>query len=120
MMNPMQEMPLFTRTFDFITWLMPVTDSFPRSQRFCVTQRLRDAALDFQELIIEANNCRGQARLDKIGLADAALDKVRLYLRLSHRWEWLKAGQYRHAAKMVAEIGRLLGGWKKATGQSTT
>lgn len=120
MMSPMKEMPLFTRTFDFITWLMPVTDNFPRGQRFFVTKRLRDAVLDFYEFIIEANNCRGQARLDKIGLADAALDKVRIYLRLSHRWEWLKPGQYRHAAGMVAEIGRLLGGWKKTTGQSTT
>jgi hypothetical protein len=119
-MNTTKEMPLFTRTFDFITWLMPATDSFPRSQRFFVTKRLRDAALDFQELIIEANNFRGQARLGKITLADAALDKVRFYLRLCYRWEWLKPGQYRHAAGMVAEIGRLLGGWKKTTGQSTT
>ncbi len=28
------ETPIFTKTFDFITWLMPVTNSFPRSQRF--------------------------------------------------------------------------------------
>jgi four helix bundle protein len=119
-MNTTKEMPLFTRTFDFITWLMPVTDNFPRGQRFTVTKRLRDAALDFYELIIEANNCRGQARLAKIGLADAALDKVRIYLRMSHRWEWLKPGQYRHAASMVAEIGRLLGGWKKTIRQPAT
>jgi hypothetical protein len=28
--------------------------------------------------------------------------------------EWLKPGQYEHAARMVAEIGRLLGGWRKS------
>ena len=111
----MQEMPIFTRTFDFITWLLPVTDSFPRSRRFTVTQRLCDAALDFQELIIEANNCRGRPRLARLRLADTALDKVRFYLRLAARWEWLKPGQYRDAAGMVAEIGRLLGGWQKVT-----
>ena len=111
----MKEMPIFTRTFDFITWLMPVTDNFPRSRRFTVTKRLCDAALDFQELIIEANNYRGRARLAKLRLADAALDKVRFYLRLAARWKWLKPGQYCHAAEMVAEIGRLLGGWQKVT-----
>ncbi|MBM3133778.1 MAG: diversity-generating retroelement protein Avd [Chloroflexi bacterium] len=111
----MEEMPLFSRTLDFITWLMPVLNNFPRSQRFAITKRLLDAALDFQELIIEANNCRGQARLARLGQADAALDKVRLYLRLSARWEWLKPGQYQHAAGMVTEIGRLLGGWHKQT-----
>jgi hypothetical protein len=41
--------------------------------------------------------------------------KIRLYLRLAARWEWLSAGQYQHVAAMVVEIGRLLGGWKRAT-----
>ena len=43
--------------------------------------------------------------------ADAALNTQRLYLRLAHRWHWLSDGQYEHVSKMVAEIGRLLGGW---------
>lgn len=111
----MPEMPLFTRTFDFITWLMPVTNHFPRSQRFIVTKRLLDAALDFQEVIVEANHCRGGSRLSKLERADEMLDRVRLYLRLAVRWQWLKLGQYQHAAGMVAEMGRLLGGWQKGT-----
>jgi hypothetical protein len=111
----MPEMPLFTRTFDFIAWLMPATNHFPRSQRFTVTKRLLDAALDFQEVIVEANNCRGRTRLSKLERADEMLDCVRLYLRLAARWQWLKPGQYQHAAGMVAEMGRLLGGWQQAT-----
>jgi four helix bundle protein len=114
----MDATPLFTRTFDFITWLMPATNHFPRSQRFVVTQRLLDAALTFQELILEANNARMPERLEKLKRADAALDKVRVYLRLAAKWEWLKPGQYQHAAGMVTEIGRLLGGWQRTLRQS--
>jgi four helix bundle protein len=110
----MDQTPLFTKTFDFVSWLMPVTNHFPRSQRFMVTQRLVDAALDFQELVLEANNARMPLRLAKLEAADAELDKVRIYLRLALKWEWLKPGQYQHAAVMVTEIGRLLGGWQKA------
>ena len=109
--------PLFTRTFDFVTWLLAVTNHFPRSQRFVVTRRLLDAALDFQELLVDANARRGRARLSKLDLADAELDKVRLYLRLAFRWKWLTSGQYGHAARQVTEIGSLLGGWKKVTRQ---
>jgi hypothetical protein len=29
-----KEMVIFTRTFDFLTWLLPVTNSFPRAHRF--------------------------------------------------------------------------------------
>lgn len=109
------EMPIFTRTYDFLSWLIPLTMNFPRSQRFVVTQRLQNAALDFQEYIVEANTLRGQSRLDRLQAADAALIKVRLYLRLCERWAWINSGQYRHAAVMVAEIGRLLGGWIKVS-----
>jgi len=109
-----QEMPLFTRTFDFLAWLMPVTNHFPRSQRFLVTKRLLDAGLDFQEAIVCANHERGAARQRTLMRADELLDRVRLYLRLAQRWQWLDRGQYHHAAAMVSEMGRLLGGWQQS------
>jgi hypothetical protein len=113
-----EEMAIFTRTFDFLSWLIPRTASFPRHQRFVVTRRLQDAALDFYEHIVQANGSRGKTRLAHLGQADIALDKVRHYLRLSANWKWLSPGQHRHAAEMVAELGRLLGGWQKATASS--
>jgi len=110
-----EEMVIFTRTYDFISWLLPITQNFPRSQRFLVTQRLQGAVLNFQELLIEANAERGAARAEKLRFADVELRKVRLYLRLSQKWDWIKEGQYHHASAMVVEIGRLLGGWKKVS-----
>jgi hypothetical protein len=43
------------------------------------------------------------------------LTKLRLYLRLAHRWQWLNDGQYEHVSRMVAEVGKLLGGWVKSS-----
>ncbi len=108
-----EEMVIFTRTYDFISWLIPKTLDFPRAQRFVVTRRLQDAALNFQELILEANALSGRQRAEKLRAADAELYKLRLYLRLCERWQWLSQGQYRHVSEMVAELGRLLGGWLK-------
>ncbi len=109
------DMVIFTRAFDFLVWLMERAESFPRSQRFVVTQRLHHAALDFHERLFEANARRDQARLACLRSADEALDKVRHYLRLVTRLGWLTGDQYRHAAGMVAELGRLLGGWIRQT-----
>jgi four helix bundle protein len=108
-------MIIFTRTYDFISWLIPRTMAFPRNQRFVVTKRLQDAALNFQEYLIEANRKKGRSRLERLNAADAALDKVRLYLRLAFRWEWLSEKQYMHVSKMIKEIGALLGGWIRQT-----
>ena len=111
-----EEMVIFTRCFDLLTWLMPKAEKFPRAYRFTVTQRLMDAALDVQETLFTAQSQRAAARLTALRAADAALSRVRLYLRLAHQWQWLNTGQYGHASEMVAEIGRLLGGWLKQAG----
>lgn len=108
-----EEMVIFTRTYDFISWVLPLAEKFPRSQRFVITQRLQNAVLNFQESIIEANALHGSLRAEKLRFADAELRKVRLYLRLCEKWKWINIGQYRHVSEMVAEIGRLLGGWLK-------
>jgi four helix bundle protein len=114
-MTAAAELVIYTQTYDLLTWLLPQCDHFPKSQRFVVTQRLAAAALDFQESIFEANARSGPHRLQHLQAADAHLNKLRLYLRLCQRWAWLTAGQYEHVSRMVAGIGKLLGGWIKQT-----
>ena len=106
-----EDLVLLTRLFDLLAWLVPRSESFPRPYRHTVTQRLLDAALDCQEAVFAAQSQRGAARQTQLARADAALSALRLYLRLAHRWQWLNDGQYAHASKLVAEVGRLLGGW---------
>ncbi len=114
-MRPAKEMVIFTQTFDLLSWLIPQCERFPKMQRFVVTQRMQGAALDFQEAIFEANARSGAERLHHLQTADAQLNKLRLYLRLSRQWEWLGSGQYAHVSRMVSEIGKLLGGWIRHT-----
>ncbi|MCP4625591.1 MAG: diversity-generating retroelement protein Avd [bacterium] len=108
------EFVILTRTYDLLAWLLPKAERFPRLYRRTVVQRLMDAALDFQEALFDAQSQGGSTRQRYLRAADAALNKVRLYLRLAHRWHWLNDGQYRHVSVMVAELGRMLGGWLKA------
>ena len=114
-MSAPSEMPIFTRTFDLLTWLLPISNHFPRAHRHTATRRLLDAAFDLREHLESANHRMDAERLMYLKLADEDLDNVRLYLRLAFRWEWLSPGQYQHVAAMVSEIGRLLGGWTKVT-----
>jgi hypothetical protein len=110
-----EDMIILTRTFDLLTWLLPKSERFPKPYRYTVTQRLMDATLDFQEAIFDAQSQGGTTRQKHLRTADAHLNKLRLYLRLAHHWNWLNDGQYRHVSAMVAEIGHLLGGWLKVT-----
>ena len=114
------ELVIFTQTFDLLTWLLPHCDRFPKSQRFVVTARLETSVLDFLEAIYDANARPGAERLRYLQAADAHLNKLRLYLRLSRQWNWLSGGQYEHVSRMVAGVGRLLGGWIKQTQRASS
>ena len=76
-------MPIFTRTYDLIAWLMQVTNSFPRAHRHTLTRRLLDAAFDLRERLEEANIRRGDERLERLTTAEDALARLRVYLRLT-------------------------------------
>ena len=46
--------PALERVVLFITWLVPVLERFPRSQRFLLGDRLQGLALDLLDLRVEA------------------------------------------------------------------
>lgn len=104
--------PIFVKTYDFLLWLIPLTLKFPKSQRFLLAERLSKMALDFYDTILEAvmEPERQDERLDE---ADKLLTKIRLYVRLSHDLKCISLGQLEHAARLMDEIGRLIGGWKR-------
>jgi hypothetical protein len=108
----MNESPIFTRTYDLLRWLIPATVKFPRQQRFVLAETLNKTAFEFQEKLIEASMVPGPQPL--LRQADVSLTKLRFYLRLCHDLNLFDTGQYEHVSRMVAEIGRLLGGWMKS------
>ena len=108
----MKQSPIFSKTYDFVAWLIPLTIKFPRQQRFVLAAALQQEALRFQGLLIEAAHQRRPSAI--LVAADVELDKLRTHLRLSRDLRLLSFGQYEHAARMLAEVGRLLGGWMKS------
>lgn len=109
----MQESPIFSRTYDLLLWLLPQAGKFPRVHRFGLGERVVRQALDFQEVLIRAGLSK-QERGSLLNEADVQLAILRQNVRLCKDLELLKLNQYEHVAGMLAEIGRLLGGWKKS------
>ncbi len=112
MRDPRPQSPLFAKTYDFLLWLIPLTLKFPKSQRFLLAERLGKMALDFYDCILDAV-LEPERQGERLDAADKLLSKIRLYVRLSHDLGCLSLGQLEHAARLMDEIGRLLGGWKR-------
>ena len=112
MKDPRPQSPLFVKTYDFLLWFIPLTLKFPKSQRFLLAERLSGMALDFYDLILDAA-LQPDGQSESLEAADRMLTKIRLYVRLSYDVKCISLGQLEHAARLMDEIGRLIGGWKR-------
>ena len=112
MKDPRPQSPLFVKTYDFLLWLIPLTLKFPKSQRFLLAERLSGMVLDFYDLILDAV-MEPELQGERLDQADKLLTKIRLYVRLSHDLQCITLKQLEHAARLMDELGRLIGGWKR-------
>jgi hypothetical protein len=110
-MKKFDESPAFSRSYDLLRWLIPVTQKFPRSQRFVLARALNEAALRLHERLAEA--VHGQNSLASLAQADVELTKLRTYLRLSYDLTLLSLGSYEHGTRLVADVGKFVGGWRR-------
>ncbi len=49
-----QTAPVLEKTYQFVLWLVPTVDKFPRAQKFLLGDRIQSSALDVLEGLVEA------------------------------------------------------------------
>lgn len=103
--------PAVEKTYQFVAWLVPTLEKFPRSQEFLLGDRIQATALDVLEQLIEATYTRARER--PLGRANLGIEKLRFLFRLSADLRYLDRRRYEHAARALDEIGRLVGGWMR-------
>jgi len=104
-----EDLPIFTAWMQFLEWLLPATEKFPKRVRFTFADRINALALDIAEDLVEARYTRDKAAI--LRRVNLRLEKLRILLRLCHRLQYLPHAGYEHAAKSVNSVGRMLGGW---------
>ena len=109
----MNESPLFVRTYELLLWLIPQVQKFPRAHRFGLAERIQQLSLDFQDAIVAAGKSRGEERRTWLRHADIQLEQLRTWMRLAQDLRLVSVRQFEHAARLISEVGRLLGAWIK-------
>jgi hypothetical protein len=106
-----EELVAITKTYDLVREMTQRVGKFPREHRFILGDRILSNVYDVLDLLVEAKYTR-----DKWGLLDRAnmkLEQVRFQVRLAHDERVISTHQYEVAARLVDEVGRLVGGWRK-------
>ncbi len=109
--------PALEAHFQFILWLIPAVEKFPRGQKFLLGDRIQTTALDVLECLVEATYTRDRRSL--LARANLGIEKLRFFFRLAVELKHLDRRRYEFAARALDEIGRLVGGWRKSQDAKT-
>ena len=103
---------LVQRIYDLILEVHPViVKKFPKSQRFVLGQRIENTLMTLLEVAITITLSKPSEHFFK--KMDIELQKLKLLIRLSKDLQFISIKKYEHLQRIVIEIGKLLGGYKK-------
>jgi four helix bundle protein len=108
----MTELLIYDKSYNFAKWFFPVIERFPKHEKFALGSAMKNCIIKIQGLIIRAN--KTQYKLKILHEIDVRIEEMKFYIRFSHDRKYLSKKGYEYSSKLLAEIGRLLGGWIKS------
>lgn len=89
-------------------------DKYPKFERFGLVADMKNSLNTTLRYIFYAQKVQNKLKLDYLNKIDAELLYLRFAVRLSHSKKYITDDNYVHFSTLIAEIGKMLGGWIKA------
>ena len=110
------DIPIFAKLYDFYKNLSWFIARFPKTKRYTLGQKLDNSTIEIFELLFGIPMSYDKlAVLNKISVN---LDLIKFLLRLAKDTQCLKDKNYLKLQGSLQEIGKMLGGWIRATKQN--
>ena len=107
----MEGLKLQEKLYDFMLYLYPHLNNFPKYEKLHMRTRIEDCILEMMDSVERAN--KSSTKKSHAYEADVQLAKLRRLIRLSKDLHFISLHRYSVAAGMLSEIGAFLGGWIK-------
>jgi hypothetical protein len=112
--KPEPDLPIVVgKSYDFGLWVIQKVEHFPRSYRFSIGDRLVAAVIDLLLRLVDAAYAGEKAPI--LAEVNRMLNRLRYLLRMAKDLKLLSVDSFGYAAERVEEIGRMAGGWRKAS-----
>lgn len=117
MKPPGSDMPqVVVKWYAYAKWVLERVESFPKSQRFILGQRLSNHVMDVLETLVKASYAKDKTTL--LVQANEAIEMTRWVVRMASDRKLLAPKQFEFSAIQINECGRMVGGWLKSRGGS--
>jgi hypothetical protein len=107
-----RDAPLYVESHDLARWVLERTGAWSERSTSCLAKKVEDAACDLVSEVALASTFPVD-RAHHLQEADAAVVRLRIFLRLARDVGIQSPGGVRYAAGRLRAIGRMIGGWRK-------
>lgn len=112
------ELPIINKTYEFYKAIIEVNNQLTKRWRYSLGMHIEDSLLSCLELLVMAKNAPKPLKPTYLIQASGKLEVTGLKVRLLLELQLVNATRVFQLQALHAEIGRMLGGWLKAS-QST-
>ena len=92
---------------------------FPKANRYTIGSKIDLLFLEAIEYAFLASYNHGEEKLNLLSKSISKIDLIKLLLQLSWEIKALDNRKYAHLSEKFAEIGKMLGGWKRQLSNKT-
>ena len=109
----MNDFKILQKVYDMVLYGNQCLKQFPKSEKYVLAAEIKQSMYRLLRLTIEAN--KKYHKKTTAQQIDVELDVLRTFVRLAadKEMKYLPFKKYENWAKMLNEIGRMLGGWMK-------
>ena len=109
------DIPIFKKTYELYKTLYSYRTTVAKQDRYTVWQRCETVTLDIVEHLLAASQSVKSEKLPSLEKTSVKLNLLRVLVRLSKEVKAIDAKKYIVLQERIDEIGKMLGGWIKAS-----
>ncbi len=108
----MQPLELEQKIYDFVLYLYPIMNGWPKAEKFALTSRIKNCLFEMLEECVALR--KSSTKKSHAYTVDRNLDMLRTYFRLAYDLHYFNSHRYEVIGRKLAEIGAMVGGLIKA------
>jgi hypothetical protein len=109
------DIPILKKTADLYKIFHEYGRSVSKQDRFTIYERSENLLLDMTEALLSAGYAGRANKINALEVASAKLNVLRFFIRLMKEMRTIDSKRYVILQEHVDEIGRMLGGWLRAS-----
>lgn len=110
------DIPILKKAFELYKIFHGYRKLVPKAERFTVYERCEGLIIDVIEKLLEAGYIQKTDKITILEQASVKLNTLRFLIRLMKETKSFDTKKYTVLQEMIDEIGRMLGGWIRASG----